>query len=319
MENHKHQRAKEGKLKHNRNWLNLLCLCSCILLLYVVGKGLDHFTTRHVTEQEATHQPWLKANYRFFYGSSSLNFGDLRLPKGIKGPHPVAVLIHGGCWRTFADLHYLDRMAVALTKLGLATWNLEYRRLGNPEGGWPVTFLDIANGVDYLRKLAHAYDLDLSRIVVIGHSSGGSLAMWVAARRSIPASSPLYAGNPLPVSGVVDIDGPPDVEAYRQKSIRECGEDVIDRLVGGTPGAVPTHYAAVSTACLLPLAVPQRLLTGADDKTMPPRYDYSYAALARKAGDDIQVQVIPKAAHFDLIAPWSTVWPVVPQIVLNLL
>jgi acetyl esterase/lipase len=126
---------------------------------------------------------------RIAYGTGALQFGELRVPAG-RGPHPVVIIIHGGCW--VAKLGKLDDRAVALdlvrpiaadlTAHGFATWNLEYRRLGNDGGGWPGTFQDIAAGADHLRQIAAKSQLDLSRVVAIGHSAGGHFALWLAAR-----------------------------------------------------------------------------------------------------------------------------------------
>src|SRR6185295_110755 len=96
------------------------------------------------------------ADARLRYGPDPLQFGDLRLPKGA-GPHKVAILIHGGYWRAQYDLEYTGHLCAALTRAGIATWNLEYRRAGNPGGGWPGTFQDVAMGADYLRELAGKY------------------------------------------------------------------------------------------------------------------------------------------------------------------
>ena len=294
-----------------------LLLCSCLMLLYLAAAPLQRLSAQHITAQELLGKPPLEADYRISYGADSLHFGDLRLPEG-QGPHPVAVLVHGGCWLSFATLQYLDRFAEALTETGMATWSLEYRRIDSPGGGWPNTFLDVAAGLDHLRELAKDYDLDLERVVIIGHSSGGHLATWAAARHRIPASSPLYSSDPLAVAGVVNIAGPADLEPFRSVDNQVCGGDVIDRLVGGTPEEVPAHYAVTSPARMLPLGVAQRLLTGADDGAVPPQYGEDYAVRAREAGDDVQMQVIPNAGHFELVAPWSEVWPVVPEVVLSL-
>jgi acetyl esterase/lipase len=157
---------------------------------------------------------------RIAYGTGTLQFGELRVPAG-RGPHPVVIIVHGGCW--VAKLGKLDDRAVALDLLrpiaadltanGFATWNLEYRRLGNDGGGWPGTFQDIAAGADHLRRIAAKNQLDLTHVVAIGHSAGGHLALWLAARPKLPKSSELYVKDPLLLKGVVDLDGPGDLKA----------------------------------------------------------------------------------------------------------
>ena len=126
------------------------------------------------------------------YGSDPLQFGELRLPKA-EGRLPVVIVVHGGCWADHLpgnhpppDFSLTEPLAAALTSGGVATWNIEYRRAGSPGGGWPNTYLDLAEAVDYLRKIAAQNELDLSRVFVIGHSSGGQLALWLGARSKLP-------------------------------------------------------------------------------------------------------------------------------------
>src|SRR5438132_9320670 len=118
---------------------------------------------------------------RIAYGPDRFQFGDLRLPSG-SGPRPVAIVIHGGFWREKYDLEYIVPVCEALTAAGVVTWNLEYRRIGNAGGGWPGTFEDVAAGADHLHSLAHEFNLDLNRVIAIGHSAGGHLAFWLASR-----------------------------------------------------------------------------------------------------------------------------------------
>ena len=128
-------------------------------------------------------------DHRVHYGKDSSQYGELRLPKG-KGPHPVVVLIHGGCFKAaYATPRDLAPMGDALKVDGIATWNIEYRRLGQPGGGWPGTYLDAGHAVDELRGLAGRHSLDLGRVVLLGHSAGGHLAMWAAARPRVPRAA----------------------------------------------------------------------------------------------------------------------------------
>ena len=126
--------------------------------------------------------PAKAADLRVEYGTERSQYGDLRVSSG-PGPHPVAILIHGGCFKAaYATLRYMAAMADALKGMGIATWDIEYRRLGEPGGGWPGTYGDVGRAVDHLRALATEHSLDLKRVVVVGHSAGGHLAMWAAAR-----------------------------------------------------------------------------------------------------------------------------------------
>ena len=111
------------------------------------------------------------ADHVIFYGEDEFQFGELRLPSG-DGPHPVIVNVHGGCWLAKYDIQHSRKFVDALTRAGFATWNLEYRRVGNPGGGWTGTFDDVANGTDHLVNLAERFNLDLKRVLVSGHSAG---------------------------------------------------------------------------------------------------------------------------------------------------
>src|SRR5262245_16696255 len=146
---------------------------------------------RFIGPQQVDALPSIPADQRIRYGSQPEQFGDLRMPKGVSARVPVAVVLHGGCWKArhgelVADVRNTAPVASALTELGIATWNLEYRRIDNPGGGWPGTFEDVAAGVDRLRMVAASFPLDLTRVIIVGHSAGGHLGTWVAARRRFP-------------------------------------------------------------------------------------------------------------------------------------
>ena len=190
--------------------------------------------------------PSKDADYHLPYGSEANQFGELRVPSGA-GPHPVVILIHGGCFKAeYGTLRDLAPMADVLKARGVATWNLEYRRLGQTGGGWPGTYLDVGRGVDHLRAIATKNHLDLARVIVVGHSAGGHLAMWVASRSRLPKTSPIYVSDPLPIRGVVDLAGTPNLEALIPVEQLSCGGPVIEQLLGGKPTEVPEHYAQAS-------------------------------------------------------------------------
>lgn len=250
--------------------------------------------------------PAVMADYRFAYGDDVQNFGDLYLPEGV-GPHPTVVLIHGGCWRAQYGLEPLGNFCRALTAEDVAVWNLEYRRLGSG-GGWPHTFLDVANGADFLRTIADEYALDLARVIAIGHSAGGHLVTWLAARQRLTPGCELYLPNPLPIHGVVALAGIPDlVEAARQDICRGA----VQELVGGEPADVHDRYGQASPRELLPLGVPHIFVNGEQDAIVPLDYVQAYAEAARAAGDHVQVVAIPNAAHFEVVAPLTHAWPIV--------
>ena len=249
---------------------------------------------------------------RIAYGTDPLQFGELRVPPG-RGPFPVVTIVHGGCW--VAKLPNLDERAVALdllrptaaalTGMGIATWNLEYRRIGNPGGGWPGTFEDVGWGTDYLRKIARQNHLDLKRVVAMGHSSGGHLAIWLAARHKLPPSSELYTKNPLPLLGVVDLDGPGDLKALIPRQQPICGGPVITELIGGTPEEHPERYREASPVEMLPLGVRQEIFAGRMFAAGAPAYEEAL----RRAGDAVHSVVLAQGGHFVFVDPGSAVWP----------
>lgn len=249
---------------------------------------------------------------RIPYGKGALQFGELRVPEG-KGPHPVVVIVHGGCW--VSKLGRLDERAVALdllrpiaadlTAQGFATWNIEYRRVGNEGGGWPGSFHDVAAGADHLRKLAKKNRLDLKRVVAIGHSAGGHFALWLAARSKLSKSSELYVKNPLQLKGVVDLDGPGDLKATLPLQQPVCGAPVITQLMGGSPEDRAQRYREGSPIEMLPLGVPQEIFAGRMFAAQTP----AYVEAAKRAGDTVNAAIAPKAGHFVYVDPGSSTWP----------
>jgi len=143
---------------------------------------------------------------RIAYGQAPSQFGELWLPAG-SGPVPVAMLLHGGCWQSSYGLGLMDPMAEDLYRQGIAVWNVEYRRLGESGGGYPGTFLDVGQAVDALRNLPQRPSLDLRRLVAIGHSAGGHLALWAAARHRVPQGSALAVAEPQRIAAVMTLAG----------------------------------------------------------------------------------------------------------------
>lgn len=259
--------------------------------------------------------PSKPADTKIPYGADPLQYGELRLPAG-HGPFPVAVVIHGGCWVSkFATLQNTAALADALRDAGLATWNVEYRRLDQPGGGWPGTFNDIAAAVDVVRTLAREHPLDLTKVITVGHSAGGHLALWAAGRHRLPKDSALHGGNPLRLRGAVALGGPGDLKGFSEYDEKICGSNVIDSLMGGPPAAVPDRYAQGSPVELLPLGTRQLMIVGADDRVMPVRARESYAAAVKKAGDSVEIVEVP-GGHFEVIAPTAAAWPIVRQKIL---
>jgi acetyl esterase/lipase len=251
---------------------------------------------------------------RFRYGAEPFQFGELRLPEG-PGPHPVAIVIHGGCWLARYDLAHIGALSEALTDEGIATWTLEYRRVGDPGGGWPGTFEDIARGADHLRVLALEHPLDLERVIAVGHSAGGHLALWLAARERLPEHSPFRPFDEVAVQGVLGLAAAADPAFLHEREV--CGH-VIDRLMGGSPAEVPDRYRQGSPAELVPLGLPQVLINGGRDPFWS-SVAMRYFDAAEASGDLVRVTVAPESGHFEMLDPASTTWPTVRDAALELL
>jgi acetyl esterase/lipase len=270
----------------------------------------------HLSPSDIVKLPSQPALAKIPYGPAPQQFAELRLPPG-KGPFPVIAIFHGGCYGDYAAADYTAPMATALLKEGWATWNVEYRREHEPGGGWPGTFLDAGNAVDSLRQAAGKYPLDLARVVTMGHSAGGQLALWVAARKRVPRASEVYMADPLPVRGAVSMAGIVDMRAFADYGRQPCGERHI-RVMGGTPSQQPARYAAVSPAELLPLGVPQVLIWGAEDSVVP---ELLFRDYERRAGAQDRVEVVTLAgeAHHDLCEPAGPGWAKVVAAIRKLL
>ena len=259
--------------------------------------------------------PMRAPDHRLTYGEDPAQYGELRVPSQ-GGPHPVVVLIHGGCWKEpYATLRDLAPMGDALKDEGVATWNIEYRRLYQPGSGWPGTYQDVGRAVDHLRSIAAEYNLDLNRVVFVGHSAGGHLAMWAGARARLDKASPLFAADPLPVRGVVNLAGTIDMADNIPRMEKECRDTVVTGMLGGTPEVVPERYAQASAITLVPLGIPQALVWGEHEEFVPLPLAEKYARAAMQAGDSVRVVVVPGAGHFELASPYSSAWPEVRSVI----
>lgn len=239
------------------------------------------------------------ADVRLAYGSDPNQFGDLRLPKG-KGPFPVVMNIHGGFWRAKYDLAHAGHLCAALTGKGIATWNLEYRRVGNPGGGWPGTFEDMANGYRFVPQIAKRYNLDSSRMLVMGHSAGGQLALCLAAHE--PA-----------VQHVVSLAGVVDMQRAFELHL---SHDAVVEFLGGRPSEVPDHYREADPMRLPIAQAVQVLFVASNDEDVPPEFSRRYAG-EKKTRENVTLIEIPKADHYDLIDPRSAAWAKIEAAVLS--
>jgi acetyl esterase/lipase len=265
--------------------------------------------------------PVAPADARVAHGPDPLQFGELRLPRG-PGPFPIAVVIHGGCWRAEYDLRHFSQASSALARSGVATWTIEYRRLGDPGGGWPGTFRDVALGVDSVARLPERFRvLDSTRVLLIGHSAGGHLALWAASQDPEGAGvAACEAPSPppvLPLCGVIGLAPITDLRAFGALS-GDCSSAVAP-LLGGGPEEVPGRYAAASPIERVPIAVPVQLVHGALDPIVPVAQSRTFLERNRAGGGSADLHLVAGAGHFDLIAPGAPAWGVVVEAVGGLL
>jgi acetyl esterase/lipase len=233
------------------------------------------------------------------YGDDPSQVAELFLPDGV-GLHPVVVVVHGGYWRARFDRSLMTPLCVDLAAQGLAAWNLEYRRVG-AGGGWPETFLDVASGVDAL--VGVDAPLDLGRVAAVGHSAGGQLAVWAAARPRLPAGSP-GAEPRVDIGAVVSQAGVLDLRLAA--ALDPSAEPT--RALLGDPAENVEAYDMASPAQLLPLGIPQLVLHGDLDETVSMRIAESYAARARDMGEPCELVVLPRTGHFEHIDAGSDAW-----------
>ena len=257
--------------------------------------------------------PTGRPSKRIYYGTGPEQFGELRVPVGV-GSYPVVILIHGGCWRTEYNLNHMSAFANALTEYGLATWSLEYRRLGDNGGGWPGTFQDVGQAVDYLRKVGKEFPLDLDKVVAVGHSAGGQLVLWLGARQKLDNIT-LKGKDPCVVKGLVSLAGVTDLRRAFKEGV--CG-DMVAELLGGTPDDLPERYIQGSPIELLPIGIPQHIVHGEQDSVVPASFGKEYCKSAEAAGDPIQLTLISGIGHFELIDPSTAAWSKVKDLILEL-
>jgi len=249
------------------------------------------------------NRPQPRPDATISYGADPLQHVDLWLPKKA-GAHPVVLMVHGGCWQTeIAKADIMNWIADDLRKRGIAVWNVEYRGIDRPGGGYPSTFLDVAHAADLLGAQARKYHLRADRIVVVGHSAGGHLGLWLAVRESLPKSSPLFMPHPLKLSAAISLGGLPDLQADTIPPANTCDNDPIPGLVGKPSPGRPDVYADTSPAVLPDAAIPVTQVNGTLDRIAPPIVASNYAK-KRKA----HRVTVADEGHVELITPGTKSW-----------
>jgi acetyl esterase/lipase len=257
------------------------------------------------SEDILTKKP-AEADQRRSYGPDSNQFVDIRVPAG-KSPLPVVFFIHGGYWRSKYDLTYAGHFCEALKKAGIASWNVEYRRVGNPGGGWPGSFEDIRSAYRLLLQNSELVKNPLrsggtSKICIAGHSAGGQLALCLAAHEK-------SVTRVLSLAGVNDL---------RRGWELHLSNDAVAAYLGGSPSEVPDHYREASPAEQPILHARQKVVHGTIDDSVPYEISKSYAESKKKAGEQVELITFPNIGHFEIVDPGSTVWPKIQEIVVGL-
>jgi acetyl esterase/lipase len=239
------------------------------------------------------------------YGSDKRQTGELTVPGGSQPPagFPVIILIHGGFWSSQYDRSLENEVAKGLNTRGYATWNIDYRSLGDG-GGYPQTFEDVAAACDHLAELAPDHGLDLARSAIVGHSAGGTLALWAAARHRLPDNAPGAHPRLTPAAAVSQAG----VDDLADAARTGLGGFAVVQLLGGPPDTLPEVYAHTSPIQLVPLGIPSLAVAGSLDTTVPPAQSTTFAQRAQAAGDRATVTIVDGETHFDCLSTASKIF-----------
>ena len=294
--------------------MRLILMSALVPFFFFLALHAQRLSWRDILQRLESERP--EPDFVYPYAQEdTLQFGELWLPKS-KGSHPVIVLIHGGCWLDqYPGVELVYYIANDLRKRGFAVWNLEYRRIGYPGSGYPGTFTDVAQGMDFLRTIAERHQLDLSRLITMGHSAGGHLALWLALRSKLLPTSPLYTANPLPVHAVISLAGIGDLAYFDHFGAPACGEETVDQLIDWQHRGKEEALEDTSPDRLLPFAGKQYIVHGVFDAAVPPFIGLHYNDQSEAKHQETELVIIPNAGHFDIIVPWTDAWKKILKLV----
>lgn len=277
-------------------------------------------------EESAFSHPPVDPDASAPYGDHPDQVIDFYAPRTDTPSAPLVVLLHGGAWRARYDRRHITPFADFLARRGVAVANVEYRRGGPdipaqstggetasvpPAGRWPETFDDVAAALDALPELAREAlpGADARRIVLTGHSAGGHLALWAAARHVLPADSPWRTERPAPLRGVVALA--PIADLGVAEKLEVC-EGAVGQLLGGQP-SFAERLPHADPALLLPTGIATTLVQGRADRDVPYEVAESFADAAARAGEVVGVTLLEDVGHFPLIDPAADAAAVVAE------
>ncbi|MFC8494684.1 alpha/beta hydrolase [Streptomyces sp. NPDC057235] len=271
-------------------------------------------------EASAFSHPVVAPDATAAYGDHPDQVVDFYAPRDGRDRAPLVVALHGGAWRAPYDRGHLTPFADFLARRGFAVASVEYRRGGGlprrggtapVAGRWPETFDDVAAALDAVPELAavHLPRADTGRIVLTGHSAGGHLALWAAARHVLPAGSPWRLPAPPPLRGVVALA--PIAHFARAVELGVCGGAVTE-LLGG-PEAYEERAASADPAALLPTGIATTVVQGREDVVVPYAVADAYAEAAAGAGEAVGLTLLEETGHFPLVDPATDACAVVAE------
>jgi acetyl esterase/lipase len=248
-----------------------------------------------VSSEDILSKPQPAPDDRVSYGADAQQFIEVRLPRAATAAAPAAhaglINIHGGYWRAQYDLKHAGHLSEALRAAGVVTFNVEYRRVGNAGGGWPGTFDDIRAAYRFVQQHAARFRVDAARLVVMGHSVGGQLALCLAAHEESVRGA-------ISLAGVLDL---------KKAHALHLSNDAVVEFLGGKPDAVPEHYREADPMELTIAQARQWILVGKDDDVVPPEFSRDYVQY-KTSGDRREKAVLvetSRAGHYELIDPGS--------------
>jgi len=281
-------------------WSVAFIVAACTPATPAPEKAVTSVQPNHSTYGTDTHLSASQPDAVLRYADHPRGFAELRMPAG-NGPFPLAVIYHGGCWKTgIASQAYMAPLATRWQQEGIATLNVDYREVGDG-GGWPGSFEDWAASGRLIEEVAARHPVDRARVTLVGHSAGALPAQWLA--RADGADGPVGTRPALKVRAAIVLDGTGDVGAERSAFDALCQFSAVDPFIGGEPQRVPERYRAISPTSLAP-QLAELLFVQAK---LPAPSEGTRRALAA-SGAQVSVRENPGASHFAIITPGNPVY-----------